>query len=52
MLYKYIFRGIGLVFMAGMLTALFIAIYSQTRDSRRVPSHAVTQPPEKAKARR
>ena len=51
MLYRYIFRGIGLVFVAGMLTAIYMAIFSETRDSGRTPNQAVHQL-EKAKVRR
>ena len=37
-LYRYIFRGIGFVFVAGMVTVLLLAIYSQTHNARTVPS--------------
>ena len=30
-LYKYFFRGIGVLFLIGMITALFLAISSQAR---------------------
>jgi hypothetical protein len=39
-LYRYIFRGIGIVFVAGMVTALLLAIYAQTHSARSVPSNA------------
>ena len=52
MLYKYVFRGIGIVFVAGMLTALFTAINSQMHDQGRNSSPTVHQSPEKGKVRR
>jgi len=32
-LYRYVFRGIGIALIAGMITILFLAISSQTRRS-------------------
>ncbi|GEM_PF-2758888 len=34
MIYRYIFRGIGVLFVIGMLTALAVAIYSQMNQER------------------
>jgi hypothetical protein len=53
-LYRYIFRGIGLVFLAGMLTALFLAISSQTGCPERpyVPKQPTRPSVEKSEVRR
>ena len=53
-LYRYIFRGIGWVLLAGMLTALFLAISSQTGcpEQPYVPKQPTRQSAQKSEVRR
>jgi hypothetical protein len=37
-LYRYIFRGLGIVFLIGMLTILILAVTSQRERSTQSPS--------------
>jgi hypothetical protein len=49
-LYRYIFRGIGWVLLAGMLTGLYLAMDYQTHQPQPTPNPPTRQAP-KAKAR-
>ena len=46
-LYRYVFRGIGIAFLVGMITILVLEISSQIRRS-----HAKLQPPAATGAQR
>jgi len=39
-LYRYVFRGIGILMLIGMITMLFVAISSQVRRSHAGPAAA------------
>jgi hypothetical protein len=43
-LYRYVFRGIGIVFAIGMITILYLAIQSQLSQSQHTAEHVVTAP--------
>ncbi len=45
-LYRYIFRGLGLVMLVGMLTIVILAIASQSRHAETAPvkTGTVTRP--------
>jgi hypothetical protein len=39
-IYRYVFRGIGVLLVIGMITLLFVAISSQARRSAKAPAAA------------
>ena len=43
-LYRYIFRGIGILFVIGMLTVLFLAIRSEHEHSVPQPTKSSQRP--------
>ena len=48
-LYKYIFRGFGIVFIIGMITSLLLAVLGQIRHSpqaNHIPDRTVNSAPE------
>lgn len=50
-LYKYIFRGFGIVFIIGMITSLLLTVLDQMRhapQAKHVPVRAVNTAPAKS----
>jgi hypothetical protein len=41
-LYRYVFRGIGMLLLVGMLTILYLAMSSQSRQSATKPAAPVS----------